>query len=137
MLICFVLFCSFVRLFVLILVGFAFVLFIRSFVVFVKVLDANATMVSMVVEALASLAEASGKGCGEAFLRRALFPLLEKVRLRLYILCASLDLFTCFSNGPCFCVCFCFCFCFSFYIFLFLFVIFFRLFSYSFMFLFR
>lgn len=54
-----------------------------------KVLDANATMVSMVVEALASLAEACGKGCGEAFLRRALFPVLEKVRSRLCALSAS------------------------------------------------
>ena len=53
-----------------------------------KVLDANATMVSIVVEALASLAEACGKGCGEAFLRRALFPLLEKVRFRLCAFCA-------------------------------------------------
>lgn len=44
-----------------------------------KVLDANATLVSTVIEALASLAEASGPGFGEAFLRRALYPLLEKV----------------------------------------------------------
>eukprot|EP00752_Nemacystus_decipiens_P012189 g10806.t2 len=44
-----------------------------------QVLDANATLVSTVVEALGSLAEASGPECGEAFLRRALYPLLEKV----------------------------------------------------------
>ena len=44
-----------------------------------KVLDANATLVSTVVEALASLAEASGAESGAAFLRRALYPLLEKV----------------------------------------------------------
>ncbi|CAM9532484.1 unnamed protein product [Ectocarpus sp. 13 AM-2016] len=43
-----------------------------------QVLDANATLVSTVVEALGSLAEASGPWCGEAFLRRALYPLLEK-----------------------------------------------------------
>ncbi|CAM9692403.1 unnamed protein product, partial [Ectocarpus sp. 8 AP-2014] len=43
-----------------------------------QVLDANATLVSTVVEALGSLAEASGPGCGEAFLRRALYPLLDK-----------------------------------------------------------
>ncbi|CAB1113910.1 unnamed protein product [Ectocarpus sp. CCAP 1310/34] len=43
-----------------------------------QVLDANATLVSTIVEALGSLAEASGPGCGEAFLRRALYPLLEK-----------------------------------------------------------
>eukprot|EP00903_Cladosiphon_okamuranus_P012353 g11582.t1 len=43
-----------------------------------QVLDANATLVSTVVEALGSLAEASGPDCGEAFLRRALFTLLEK-----------------------------------------------------------
>lgn len=73
------------------------------FFFFLKVLDANATMVSMVVEALASLAEACGKGCGEAFLRRALFPLLEKVRLRLCLFCDSFilivvrDLFPSFS----------------------------------------
>lgn len=45
----------------------------------VKVLDANAILVSVVIEALASLAEACGPQCGEAFLRRALYPLLEKV----------------------------------------------------------
>ncbi|CAM9135285.1 unnamed protein product [Scytosiphon promiscuus] len=43
------------------------------------VLDANATLVSTVLEAMGSLAEASGQDCGEAFLRRALYPLLEKV----------------------------------------------------------
>lgn len=44
-----------------------------------QVLDANATLVSLVMETLASLAEACGPRFGEAFLSRALYPLLEKV----------------------------------------------------------
>lgn len=44
-----------------------------------QVLDANATMVGLVIEAVASLAEACDPGFEEIFLRKALYPLLEKV----------------------------------------------------------
>ncbi|CAM9388794.1 unnamed protein product, partial [Sphacelaria rigidula] len=43
-----------------------------------QVLDANATMVGLVIEAVASLAEACDPGFEEIFLRKALYPLLEK-----------------------------------------------------------
>ncbi|CAM9425274.1 unnamed protein product, partial [Discosporangium mesarthrocarpum] len=44
-----------------------------------QVLDANATLVGLTIEAVGSLAEVARRGFGEPFLMRALYPLLEKV----------------------------------------------------------